>query len=128
MGRYMDRLSLSIDVSISVAVAIVFMHADIILGTVRVDLHTTVVAIIVDIKAVGGGDGVHRLVVARKHNTGGRADSAGEVNVRKKEWGKWGLRRTLRLPRCQGGLQNTVNAGNDMLVIGWQRPRPFDSL
>jgi hypothetical protein len=60
------------------------------LGTIRIDLHTTVVAIIVDIKAVGGGDGLHRLVVASEHVLKGRADSAGEVSVVKGKGGRSG--------------------------------------
>jgi hypothetical protein len=87
----MDRLSFSIGICVGVSVGIVPMYAYIILGTVRIDLHTTVVAIIVDIKAVGGGDGLHRLVVAGKHVLRGRAESAGEVNVKKQKGGtKWG--------------------------------------
>jgi hypothetical protein len=69
------------------------MYAGIILGTIRVDLHTTVIAIIVDIEAVSGVDGLHRLVVACEHDE--KANSAGDVDVGKKRGLKWGLRRTL---------------------------------
>jgi hypothetical protein len=84
--RYMYGVSFSVDISIGVGV----VRAHIILGTIRIDLHTTVVAIVVDIKAVGGREGLHRIVVVCKHVLEGRADSAGEVSVVKGKGGRSG--------------------------------------
>ena len=115
--RHMNRLSFSVGVGVGISVDIILVDTNIIIGTIRVDLHTAVIAIVVDIKA---GDRAHGVVSAGKH--GGRREEKG-VGLRSgagsnpESW-----------PRCQGGLENTVNAGNDMFVIGWQRPRPFRSL
>jgi hypothetical protein len=56
----MDRLSFSVSVSILLA----GVDANIIYGTVRVDLHTAVVTIIVDVETVCGE---HRLIVVGGH-------------------------------------------------------------